>query len=148
MVFTDEQTRLSVTPMAGFRITPDWSAGLQLEIEYYAYDYSLNNQTATAKSYGIGGGLFTRYEAPVPFLQQSGSGIYAHAEYDYMRYSRCYNGNQPNSYDNRHALQAGVGIYIPISPRSRMSFTALWELWHSDGTPYSWTPVVRVGIVF
>jgi hypothetical protein len=148
MIFTDEQTRLSIAPMAGFHITPDWSAGLQLGIEYYTYDYLLNNQTATAKSYGIGGGLFTRYEAPVRFLQQFGSGIYAHAEYDYMHYSLHYNGNLPDSYNNRHSILAGAGGYIPISPRSRISITALWELWHSDSTPYSGTPIVRVGIVF
>lgn len=148
LTFSDAQTRISVAPLAGFRITPDWSAGLQLAFEYYTYDYLLNGQNATAKTYGFGGGLFTRYEAPIRFLQRAGSGIYAHTEYDYMRYSRRYNHNQPNTRNNRHSWWLGVGGYIPVSPRSRLSVTALWELWHSDSTPYSATPLIRVGIQF
>ncbi|MDR1681402.1 MAG: hypothetical protein LBS12_06445 [Prevotellaceae bacterium] len=148
MVFSDDHTRLSAAPLAGFRIFPDWSAGLQLALEYYAYDYLLNGQTATAKSYGIGGGLFTRYELPISFLRQAGSGLYAHAEYDYMHHRWHYNGNQPDRNNNRQSLLVGAGAYIPLGGRSRIALTALWELWHSDSAPYSSAPVIRIGIQF
>jgi hypothetical protein len=149
MVFTDNQTQLQISPLLGYRISDQWSVGLQLALEYYTYDYTFNGSVDVAKSTGIGGGLFTRYEAPVAFLKKLNSGVYLHGEYNNMSNSGSYKHDPSrDGQQSQHSLLLGAGFYIPVGQRTRLSLTALWSVLHSDSSPYSATPVLRLGIIF
>jgi hypothetical protein len=155
VVFASDQKQMQAAPFVGFRFTDSWSAGLQLAVEYYAYDYPSgltattgDKITATAESYGWGGGLFSRYEIPLAFLQDIGSGIYLHAEYDYTRSGWHYKNDQKtDDARNQHEILAGAGLYFPVG-RGKMALTALWNVWHWDQSPYTGVPVLRIGFLF
>ncbi len=133
-------TQIQVAPLVGFRATSFLDVGVQVAYEYYSNSYTSAN--------GWGGGLFARYIAPIPFLQRINSGIFAHAEYDYMHYNIKYKDSGiADTTADRSELPLGVGIYIPMGGRARMSVAALWDVIHLDEYR-SAVPSVRIGIEF
>ena len=124
---------LSVSPLVGYKITPEFSAGLQLTYQYVRF---LNTSVSN-----YGGGPFLRYN----FSQN----IFAYTQYEYLNFGLIV----PNSPEPRRldftSWFVGVGYSEPIGRNFAFNITALYNLLYKDGTdsPYRSPLLFRVGIV-
>ena len=102
-------TSISVSPLAGYRITLPWSAGVMVNYNYVRYpDIDL-----TLQQYGIS--PFTRY--------QFGK-LFAYGEYSMI--SAPTFDNSARRWFNR--LPVGLGYSIPIGQRAALNAMALYDL--------------------
>lgn len=114
------QTNVSLSPIMGYMITQQWSAGVGASYQYLKikhYDISDNMW---------GGKLFTRYNINQFFIQ---------TEYDYINYDR-------NLFDDENVrntatrLLAGGGISQPLGNNGAINFVALYDLTYNNVGPY------------
>ncbi len=139
MEFGSGNTNFDIQPLLGYHVTQPWSVGVQLY-----YSYSNNNNF---KQNGYGGGVFTRYDVNMPaVVNRIFPAIHFHAEYDYIRYNTRNKFYDTNTTSNYNMLPMGMGVYIGAGGRSRVSFTALWDVLHLSGT--NGAPSLRIGILF
>lgn len=122
---------ISVSPLIGYKITEQFSAGLQITYQYVKFI------DATANNYG--GGPFLRYN----FTQK----LFGYSQYEYLNYQALGYGNDRERFDF-NSLFVGIGYSEPIGNKAAFNITALYNLLHQDGrSPYQSPLVFRVGIV-
>jgi hypothetical protein len=127
-------TRISITPLLGYRLNKAWSVGGRVSYEYikdsrYEEDYTSHN---------YGGSLFARFR-PIPKL-------YLHGEYAYMSYDLWYSDGTSNR-EWVPFLLLGGGYVQPISPRAAVFIEVLFDVLQDANSPYEeWRPWVSIGV--
>ena len=145
-------TNIELSPLVGYKITPDFSAGTGIRYEYYKstgkYGYSPSYRT-----FIYGSSVFTRYM----FLRDlgdklrlgTGSALFAHAEYEVLSLEKKI-FEYPYTEEGRffiHSVLVGGGLFQPVGRRGGVLFMVLWNLNESYDSPYS-NPIMRVGLIF
>lgn len=127
-----EQTNVSLSPIIGYMITQQWSAGVGITYQYLKlkrFDVSDNLW---------GGNLFTRYNIQQFFIQ---------TEYDYINYD----ANLFDDVDERDSatrLLAGGGISQPLGNKGAVNLMALYDLTYDNAGPYDSPWVFRIYFSF
>ncbi|MFV0590587.1 MAG: hypothetical protein ACK5M7_04320 [Draconibacterium sp.] len=126
-------TEVGISPLVGYKVTPQLSVGSQLTYEYFkvkrsGYDYSATNYGASA---------FTRYR----FVPQ----LYGHLEFSMMNYEfQNYMGK--NSRDWVPFLFVGGGFSQPISKNTWINAQLLFDVIQDENSPYDdWEPFYTIG---
>ena len=126
--------RIRVAPMVGYRITPQFSAGVKA-----AYEYIKDNRYNDAVTYhNYGGSLFARYLI-IPQL-------YVHAEYAYMSYQ--FSVSDFNSErEGIPFLLLGGGYRQRIGKNTFAFLEVLFDVLQNEKSPYeAWEPLIIVGV--
>jgi len=143
-------TVIEVSPLAGYRITPRWSAGFGLDYEYYkSSGRYIGYIPVSAYSTSIyGGNLFTNFV----FLKNfptDGISLMAQTEYEALslekRYFQDYNAT------GRFILNSffvGGGIRQRLGRRSSLNLLVLWNLNETQYSPYYSNPVLKFNFIF
>jgi len=129
-----DYSRISVTPMIGYRLTKMWSVGVRVGYEYIKDERY--QETLTSSNYG--GSAFLRFR-PIPQ-------IYLHGEYAYYSYKF-----QTASFESEREwvpfLFAGGGYVQRVSPRVSVVVEVLVDVLQDDRSPYEdWDPMISVGV--
>lgn len=157
-------TGITISPEARIRTVDELYVGLRFIYQYYNYKnyfYDLYNQKYL--SYGsnvLGGGVYARYYLRSLFDTFLGN-LFAHAEYEYMTYSRPYTQCDPSEGTitdpylfyykpgkqiiEINSFFVGGGYSQPVSNRVYMDFLILFNLNDSYNSPYT-NPVFRLGV--
>ena len=133
-------TLINVSPLASYRVTEKFHAGIGLTYQYYK-DKRFTPDYSTS-SYG--GSLFGRY-----FIWRD---LFAHVEYAplYVTYYDYYFDNTGNySYRDKgsswvHDFMIGGGYRQLISDRVSVNLMILWNINESYYSPYR-NPIIRIG---
>ena len=134
-------TYIEVSPIASYRVTEKFHAGLGLTYQYYKVNYTGAPDYSTS-SYG--GSIFARY-----FIWRD---LFAHAEYAplYVTFYDYYYDNL-GSYISReqgstwvHDFLVGGGYRQMIGERASINLMILWNINESFYSPYS-NPIIRIG---
>lgn len=124
-------TLVSLSPIAGYMITQNLSAGVGVQYQYIKYKFynvSVNN---------YGGNIFTRYN-----INQ----FFAQVEYNLM------NMEIPSTNDTENRMYVdrmliGGGLSQPIGSRARINIVGFYDILYQEGTPFYDSPwVFRVYI--
>jgi hypothetical protein len=129
LLLSNDFTRVSVQPMAGYKLTPKASIGSRV-----GYEYLKDNRTdRDFESHSYGASVFTRYMV----MRQA----YAHAEFQYTSYDLgTYRAWVP-------FLLLGGGYAQRLSPKSQLMVEMLFDVLQDPDSPYdSGEPVVNVGV--
>jgi len=131
-------TFVDVSPMAGYMITPDFSAGLGATYQYLRF----NRFDQSANVYG--GRVFLRHNIMQRF--------FAHAEYESMSVEYPQYDDNFNIVTRREwvpGLFVGGGMFNAFGPRGGMNFALLYNLAHDNiRSPYGSPIVIRAGFIF
>lgn len=157
-------TLIEASPLAGYKITPAFAAGLGATYQYSNYrDFYLNteNETLVNRTINIlGGRLFTRYYLS-KWLEGILNGLFAHAEYEFLTYKRNFVLDANGKYVDRFGypyskgeenirvpgLLVGGGLNQPLGKSAYASILILYNLNETRNTPYK-NPVFRIGFGF
>ena len=121
-------TVIGVSPLVGYKFTPQLSAGIQLTYEYSSYDNSSYSN--------YGGSLFGRYR----ILPQ----LYAHAEFSAINYESFYLEETERVWVP--FLYLGGGYSQPISKNVWLNAQVLFDVLQDENSPYeSWEPFFSIG---
>lgn len=134
-------TLVEISPLASYRVTESFHAGLGLTYQYYRINYS-NAPDYRTSSYG--GSLFGRY-----FIWRD---LFAHAEYAplYVTYYDYYYDNSGiYSYRNEgsawvHDFLIGGGYRQWIGTNASINMMILWNINETYYSPYR-NPIIRIG---
>lgn len=126
---------LSISPLIGYKITEQFSAGLQITYQYQRF------QSLSASNFG--GGPFLLYAFTPKF--------FAYSQYEYMSVQRDFSNAQNSNVERLDftSFFAGLGYNEPIGGNVSFQILALYNLIYGDGTssPYDSPLQFRVGIV-
>ncbi|RLD61790.1 MAG: hypothetical protein DRJ01_07280 [Bacteroidetes bacterium] len=133
-------TQVDVSPLVGYRITDDLSAGVGLSYQYYKdsrWDF-VNMETNI-----FGCKIFGKY-----FIYED---LFLHVEDEALNIETKY-FDVLNKYPNQdrfwlNCFMVGGGYRQRLGERSSVTITALWNLNQTANTPYS-NPVIRLGFNF
>ena len=125
-------TRIGLSPMVGYKITPKLSTGVEVGYEYVNYD------DFDQSSHNYGGSVFTRYR----FVPQ----LYGHAEYQVVNYE-IPTGVNTSSREAVPFLLVGGGLSRRLAPNTWGYVEVLVDVLQDDQSPYEdWDPVVNFGV--
>ncbi|MFZ6663919.1 hypothetical protein [Peijinzhouia sedimentorum] len=131
-------TFVDISPLAGYMITPQFSAGLGATYQYLRY----NNFDQSANVYG--GRIFMRHNIMQRF--------FAHAEYESMSVEYPQYDDNLNVVVRREwvpGLLVGGGIFNGFGERGGMNLTVLYNLVHDNiRSPYGSPLIIRAGFIF
>jgi hypothetical protein len=136
--FWGDYFRISIEPMAAYKVTPKLSAGLKLMYEHIndtraAWDVTYNN---------YGGSIFSRYRIIPQF--------YAHVEFAYYNYNKKIGGGEyvEDTISNWVPfLLLGGGYTQQVGQNTWLYAQALWDVIQDDKSPYkSGEPWISVGV--
>ncbi len=128
---------VSLSPIAGYMLTPKWSVGAGINYTYVNY----NNIDQSDNQYGFL--MFTRYNIYRQFFLQ--------AQYDYINYTRYFfstGGELLDTRDSYSRVLAGGGISQPLGARGAINLVAMYDLTHSSSSPYGSPWVFQVYFSF
>lgn len=126
-------TSIEVSPLMGYRITDDFSAGVGVTYQYFKADFG----SYDFKTNIYGGRLFARHR----ITQQ----IFAYSEYESLSLEFM-NRNYEMKREWVPALFLGGGFYLPAGRNMGFSIMALYNLMHDDlRSPYNDPVVLRIG---
>ncbi|UII28900.1 hypothetical protein LVD15_10855 [Fulvivirga maritima] len=125
------QTNLSVSPVLGYMITPNLSAGVGLTYQYIKWK-NLNTNTNL-----YGGNTFVRYNINQFFLQ---------GEYNLINYPSYDSDFQDR--ENTSRVLFGGGISQPVGQRAAINFMALYDFAYDVNGIYSSPWEFRVFVSF
>ena len=133
--FGSDQTYVEVAPLIGYRVSPRFSAGMNLKYMYYKF--SPDNGFGYSES-RYGGGPFGRF-----FIYE---GLFAHAEYELLSME------VPDLYGKFHrknvsSVFVGGGYRQMMGSRSALDLMILWNLNDSPDSPYI-NPLFHFGFAF
>ncbi len=136
-------TSISASPLVGYRITDNWSAGVRLTYQYVDQTVvGLGNSKVNFNNYG--GALFTRYVIAERY--------FAHVEYESLSFefptgTLTPDGDVATERDGNNALFLGGGFREPLGGRASFSLTALYNVLWEEGDlyPYASPIVIRAG---
>lgn len=134
-------TLIDVSPMGGYYITNNWSAGIGATYKYYRYTL-LDNKFVS--SY-YGGRAFTRYQLQSKKIDLLNN-LFLHGEYELLNYRFEPQGGG-NEYENSkvESYFIGGGYNAPLSRKVNVHLMLLYNLNDTANSPYE-NPVVRVGV--
>lgn len=147
-------TDIAVSPIAGYYITPRWSAGVGVSYEYYNNKYHWQTQTGWERyeTHIWGGSLFTNYVIVHDVGEWIPLGmnfrIFAHAEYEALSYKKGFSKYQATGRRLQNSLLAGGGLRFPKGRRSSMDLMFLWNLNSDMNDIYGNGPILRFGYNF
>lgn len=124
---------VSVSPLVGYKITPQFSSGLQITYQYTKLS------TYSASNYGGG-----------PFLAYAFSrNIFTYAQYEYLSVQPLYWGGVSERRYNYDSLFGGLGYNSPISDKVAFQILGLYNFFYGDGSNSAYnSPIqIRVGLV-
>lgn len=131
---------VSLSPMAGYMLTPKWSAGIGVNYTYANY------RNIDQRDHQWGFLTFTRYNIWRQFFLQ--------AQYDYTNFSRfvpvfdqagvIYNKER----DSYSRYLAGGGISQPLGARGAINIVGMYDLGYSNRSPYDSPWVFQVYFSF
>ncbi|MBI9037538.1 MAG: hypothetical protein JEY97_05335 [Bacteroidales bacterium] len=125
-------TLIEISPLVGYKITDDFSAGLGFTYQYYK-DTRFNPDYSTNI---FGGRIFARY-----YIYQD---FFAHSEIEVLNYDAYY---WPSSYKDNITVTnvlVGGGYNQRISQKASASIMILWNLNEDINSLYS-NPIFRIG---
>jgi hypothetical protein len=129
-------TFIELAPVASYRVTEKFHAGLGFTYQYYKVNYSgIPDYSSSA----YGGSIFMRY-----FIWRD---LFAHAEYAPLYITNFYDYSIPNpEYRNVWAQDVliGGGYRQWIGQKAFMSLMLLFNINESPYSPYS-NPIIRIG---
>ena len=128
-------TLIEVSPLLMCSITPRFYGGLGVTYEYYKD----SRYTPTYSTNIYGGRVLLNY-----FIFKN---IFAHAEYEHLRYEAYTNIFFEKEWVRVNSWLVGGGFRQMVGGRSFMTLTVLWNLNETTYSPYT-NPIIRVGIGF
>ena len=125
---SNNATFISVSPIVGYMITQNLSAGVGIQYQYIKYKFS----NITTDSYG--GSIFTRYNISQFFLQ---------TEYNTISFQVApgTDNKDRRSYDR---LLFGGGISQPLGRRARLNILGMYDVIYNANSPFASPWVFRV----
>lgn len=121
-------TNVQIAPLAGYRVTNDFSVGLGIQ-----YQYTKNKRyTPALTSNNYGTSVFARYRIKAPFFLQ--------AEYEYLNYELTSIPSFEKSRRSLSSLFVGGGISQPINANAAFTLSVLYNLSYDETdltSPYS-----------
>jgi hypothetical protein len=133
-------TSIGIWPMAGYKITPKFSVGLQPGYEYLKYDSYYGGRYETS-NYGVR--IFSRYR----IITQA----YAHVEYANINYELQYRNINGDLVEERAwvpFLFVGGGLSQPLGGRAFAYVQLLFDVLQDENSPYGSNEMFwSVGIV-
>ncbi len=149
-------TNVGVTPILGYRITDNFSAGIGFGYQYLRVkDYYLVNTSFTTTE---GRPLNMHIYSPSVWARHIiWNNIFAHAEYEHniSSYKEYINNTLVDPpYETRDVninvpcLLLGGGLRQPVGERSSFVFMALYDVLQNQYSPYRNTIAIRVGFNF
>jgi hypothetical protein len=135
--FWNDYFYLGIFPLAGYKVSPQFSVGAKIGYAYYSY-----NDTDFS-SHNYGGSIFTRYRV----IPQ----IYLHGEFAYWSYeSQTFNVvNQQFETERTWVpfLLLGGGYAQMVSPNVWVFVEVLFDVIQDSNSPYeNWDPFVSFGV--
>lgn len=121
-------TSIGVWPLAGYKVTPKLSVGIQPGYEYLKYD-SNNGGKFETSNYGLR--IFTRYR----IIPQA----YAHIEFADINYGQQYLNNVGDVVEERNwvpFLFVGGGLSQPLGGSAFAYVQILYDLLQDKNSPY------------
>lgn len=150
-------TNVGITPILGYRITENFSAGIGFGYQYLRIkDYFL---VYTGISSSESRPLNAHFYSPSVWARHViWSNIFAHAEYEhnissYKEHTNDFTQYPPppltiNKTVNVPCLLLGGGLRQPVGERSSFVFMALYDVLQNVNSPYHNTIAIRVGFNF
>ncbi len=133
-------TQVDISPLAGYKITPKYIAGIGLTYQYFKDNQGTYGNVETNI---YGGRIFMKYA----FIPQA----FVQSEYEVLSLeSRYFDILKIHADKQRfllHSLLVGGGLKQSIGERSAVNLTILFNLIESANNPYS-NPVIRIGFDF
>lgn len=125
--FSDNGGSFEVSPLVGYKVTPDFHVGTRLTYIYSKY---------YGKSFNdYGASLFARHR----FLNF----LFAHVEYEVLSVEYI-NLNYENERRTINSLFVGGGLFQSMGGRGFATIAILYNLLETQYSPYS-NPVIRIG---
>jgi len=126
--FWNDYFYLGIFPLAGYKVTPQFSVGAKIGYTYY----SVNNTDFSSHNYG--GSIFTRYRVVPQF--------YLHGEFAYWSYERFSAERVWVPF-----LFLGGGFAQMVSPNVWVFVEVLFDVIQDEKSPYGdWDPFVSFGV--
>lgn len=140
-----DYTFVNVSPLIGYRFSPMFAAGVNINAQYAAQKFrDFNGDIVERSNYSIfGGGVFARF---YPFQQ-----FFLHAQPEYNRISvksTTYYGERIVTKDNYYApsLLLGGGYAQPIGGNSALTIMILYDVLQDSNSPYMNRPIFSGGV--
>jgi len=125
-------TLIEISPLLGYKITDDFSAGIGFTYQYYK-DTRFNPDYSTNI---FGGRIFARY-----YIYQD---FFAHSEVEVLNYDAYYWPSNDKDNITITNVLVGGGYNQHVSQRASVSIMILWNLNEDINSLYS-NPIFRVG---
>jgi hypothetical protein len=132
-------TLIEIAPLASYRVTDNFHAGLGLNYQYYKDTYYTPDYSASS----YGGNIFARY-----FIWRD---LFAHVEYAplYVNYYDYFDNGSGGYFRVKesawaHDFMIGGGYRQMIGEKAFMSLMILWNVNESYYSPYR-NPIIRIG---
>jgi hypothetical protein len=143
-------TAIQLSPLAGYRITPRWSAGLGLDYEYYKSSGTYYG-TVMAGPYSTsiyGGNIFTNFVFLKNFPTK-GISLMAETEYEALNLeSKYFQDYYSSGRFWLHSFLAGGGIRQRLGRRSSFNLLILWNFNETQYSPYYSNPILKFNFIF
>lgn len=155
-------TNIGITPILGYRITDNFSAGIGFGYQYFrfknyfvyateidSFGYPVSFDTANLNAHFYSPSVWMRYLI--------WNNIFAHTEYEQniSTYREYYNNTLANPpYETRKitvsvpSLLLGGGIRQPVGRRSSIVAMVLYDVIQDERSPYYQTVAIRLGFNF
>jgi hypothetical protein len=137
-------TSINVSPLAGYRVTPRFSAGAGVTYEYYREKISPSD-IFQASMYGAR--AFLSYDVIPDINKLIGlpmqGALMAYSEYEIL--NQYYSQSESRSWLNN--VYVGGGWKIPVGGRAAIQLLLLYNLNETLDSPYS-NPLFRFGFIF
>ncbi|MFT6828878.1 MAG: hypothetical protein ACJAZV_002172 [Roseivirga sp.] len=135
-------TYIDISPLAGYMITPTFSAGVGATYLYLSRKYIIlpSGNTFKVNSSVYGGRTFVRKNILETY--------FAHLEFEALNVEFASNSNNENTIREWvPGLFIGGGIFQPIFGRGGVNLTILYNLLHDERkSPYNSAFVIRAGV--
>ncbi len=128
-------TSIEISPLVGYRLSNNWSAGIGLTYMYYED----SRYTPTYSTNIFGGRLFSRYYIYGDF--------FAHAEYELLSYEDQDFFTREKTRRNVSSYFIGGGFRQWLGPRAAATIMILYNLNDNEYSVYS-NPIFRIGFQF
>ena len=134
-------TSVEISPQIGYKLTPNWSAGVGFRYSYYQDNY----YTPPYKTSIYGGLVFSRY---IIFKGLFLEGDFEANNYDVYRIVDPILGTYQLERMWVPSLLLGGGYAAPIGSNSAFFISILYDVLQNQYSPYYGVPVIRAGFGF
>lgn len=142
------ETFLEIIPVAGYRITDFWQAGIGLKYEYYRSTGAYTGRTSNTYSASIyGGTLFTDVEF-LKNMPAKGMSFFVHAEPELLNLPKYFKDTTGTSRFFHTSFVTGIGIRQKAGKRASFNMMVLWAFNKTSPSSYPNNPFLRFGLIF